>query len=126
MKFPEVKGSCEWKLAKVKKFTLELDSGKEQVIGLKKIYQKIASPNERVIEIYIFRKCFVARMWVGDVEKFKPVQAQIFKDGKWIDGAKNQSITFTGLTLEGKFCGVSLELKVSPRKTEMFKLFNFF
>ncbi|MBI4992019.1 MAG: hypothetical protein HZB99_02270 [Candidatus Harrisonbacteria bacterium] len=125
MKFPRVKDSWEWCLVETEDFKLELDDGTERVVGVKKVYQKINNPLERALEIYVFGNQLLARMWVGNVKEFKPVYAQIKKAGQWLGGMENESIAFQGLSLDGKFCGVSVELRVAPDRVEQVRVFNF-
>jgi len=77
-----------------------------------------------VLELNLFHRGAVIQMWFKNKKHPQLVMSRVMKSGKWANGHLASPVQLTGLTMEGEFVGVRVELKVDENKTEKIEVYK--
>jgi len=123
MNFPKYWDPIKWRVLKRgMNLWLELSTGEEKWIGITAIYQKIADPNEQILEINIYNRGATGQIWFPDVVNSpRLVYSRILKGKEWVYGSEGQPICLDGLWRSRRcgrrrFWGVRMKLKISENQ----------
>lgn len=116
VEFPEVDGE-EWKIIGEEVYWCNFSGGIQRPIGLRISKQRVNNPREQILELNIYWKGIIGRIWHTEIDKnWYITAAQILKDQNWITGLRGEGIKFFELTVNNQYRGLVLKLAIEQNK----------